>query len=124
MDATEPRIATEAELKVKGASDRGWRFWTILTSLCIATLISAIEATVISTALSSTVLDLNIGASYAWVANSCLLASAAVQPVFGQLANLYGRRWPTLVAIGLLLLGSGTCGGAHDEGMLIAGRTL
>lgn len=113
-----------AQAAAKATNQRGWRFWTILGSLCVATLAAAIESTVISTALSSIVHDLDIGANYAWVANAYLLASAAVQPIFGQLANLYGRRWTTLSALAVFLVGSGICGGANNEGMLIAGRTL
>jgi len=46
------------------------------------------------------------------------------QPVYCQLANLYGRRYVTLSAISLLLLGSVICGGASSGDMLIAGRAV
>jgi MFS family permease len=79
---------------------------------------------VLSTALSTIVTDLGIGDNYPWVVNAYMLTSAAVQPVYGQLANLYGRRWITLSAVGLLLFGSGICGGASSGEMLIAGRAI
>lgn len=50
--------------------------------------------------------------------------SAAVQPLFGQLANIFGRRWITLTIIAFFTLGSGICGGATNGAMLIAGRTI
>lgn len=53
-----------------------------------------------------------------------LLSSAAVQPLFGQLANIFGRRKVTLVIVALFTLGSGICGGAHNGTMLIAGRAV
>jgi hypothetical protein len=79
---------------------------------------------VLSTALPTIVAQLSINDNYPWVVNAYMLTSAAVQPIYGQLANLYGRRWITLSAIGLLVLGSGICGGAFNGEMLIAGRAI
>ena len=50
--------------------------------------------------------------------------SAAFQPLFGQLANIFGRRWVTLCIVATFTLGSGICGGAKTGGMLIAGRAV
>jgi hypothetical protein len=47
-----------------------------------------------------------------------------LQPLFGQLANVFGRRWPIIVSTALFVLGSGICGGASNIGMLIAGRVV
>jgi MFS family permease len=32
-------------------------------------------------------------------------------PMFGQLANVFGRRWPLIISGILFMLGSGICGG-------------
>jgi MFS family permease len=50
--------------------------------------------------------------------------SAAVQPLFGQLANIFGRRWVTLFIVACFTFGSGICGGANSAAMLIVGRTV
>jgi MFS family permease len=50
--------------------------------------------------------------------------SAAFQPLFGQLCNVFGRRWVTLAIVAIFTLGSGICGGANTGAMLIAGRTV
>lgn len=50
--------------------------------------------------------------------------SAALQPLYGQLANIFGRRWVTLGGYALFLLGSGVTGGANSANMLIAGRAI
>jgi MFS family permease len=52
------------------------------------------------------------------------LTSTAAQPVYGQLADLFGRRWVTISAVALLVLGSGIAGGANTGSMLIAGRAV
>ncbi len=50
--------------------------------------------------------------------------SAAVQPLFGQLANIFGRRYITLAIVILFTLGSGIAGGASNGATLIAGRAV
>jgi MFS family permease len=49
---------------------------------------------------------------------------AAVQPFFGQMADIFGRRWLTLFIVSMFTLGSGICGGATSGSMLIAGRAI
>jgi len=50
--------------------------------------------------------------------------SAVVQPFFGQIANIFGRRKVTLIIVALFTLGSGICGGARNGATLIAGRAV
>jgi MFS family permease len=52
------------------------------------------------------------------------LCRAAVQPLFGQLANIYGRRWITIIIVAFFTLGSGIAGGANNGATLIAGRAV
>jgi MFS family permease len=56
--------------------------------------------------------------------SSDISTSTIVQPLYGQFANIFGRRWPILFAISTFMLGSGLCGGATSPGMLIAGRAI
>ncbi|KAH7325568.1 methylenomycin A resistance protein [Stachybotrys elegans] len=103
---------------------RGWRFWALLASVSLAGLLTALEGTITSTALPSIVNDLGGGHLYIWVVNGYLFAMTATQPLFGQLANVFGRRWPMLISTGIFVLGSGICGGASNIETLIAGRVI
>ncbi|KAJ6442482.1 multidrug resistance protein fnx1 protein [Purpureocillium lavendulum] len=47
-----------------------------------------------------------------------------VVPLYGQLADFFGRRRLLAVSIAIFILGSGVCGGASSMNMLIAGRTV
>ncbi|KAH7348435.1 major facilitator superfamily domain-containing protein [Rhexocercosporidium sp. MPI-PUGE-AT-0058] len=103
---------------------RDWRFWMVFASLSITGLLSAIEATVISTALPTISDKLDIGEDYAWLVNSFLLTSMILQPLVGQVADIFGRRWLMISSVAVFVFGSGICGGASNSTMLIAGRTI
>lgn len=101
-----------------------WRFWAILASLSISGMLSAIEGTIITSALPTIVADLGGGELYLWIANAFFLASVATLPLYGQASNVLGRRWLMLSAVALFTLGSGLSGGASSMKMLIAARTV
>ncbi len=82
-----------------------WRFWAIIASLGVAGLASAIEGTIITSALPTITADLGGGDLYVWVPNAYLLASVAVLPLFGQASDIFGRRGLLLSAVALFTLG-------------------
>jgi MFS family permease len=55
-------------------------------------------------------------------ADVCDLDSAISQPLFGQLSDIWGRRWVFLATVAIFTFGSGLCGGASSGDMLIAAR--
>ncbi|KAK5661138.1 hypothetical protein OQA88_11028 [Cercophora sp. LCS_1] len=103
---------------------RGPRFWAIIATLCVMGILSSLENTVVTTSLPFIVDELELGENYIWVNNVFFLTSAAIQPLFGQLANIFGRRYVTLAIVALFTLGSGIAGGATNGATLIAGRAL
>ncbi|KAL9044410.1 MAG: hypothetical protein Q9214_002449 [Letrouitia sp. 1 TL-2023] len=100
------------------------RFWAIILALSVTGLLTALEATITSTALP-TIIDALGGASlYVWVINLYFLTMTAFQPLYGQLADVFGRRYPLILATAIFTLGSGICGGASNIAMLVAGRAI
>ena len=51
-------------------------------------------------------------------------SSAAFQPLYGQLADLWGRRYVMISVTAVFLLGSGLCGGSSTMTMLIISRAV
>ncbi|KAI0384690.1 MFS general substrate transporter [Hypomontagnella monticulosa] len=103
---------------------RGYRFWAIIIALCTMSLLSAAENTVVITSLPTIVERLNVGHDYVWITNVFFLTSAAVQPLCGQLSNVFGRRYLALSIVAIYIIGSGICGGASNPAMLIGGRAV
>jgi MFS family permease len=81
-------------------------------------------STVITTAAPYILAEIPLGDDWVWLTNAFFLASAAFQPLIGQLSNLFGRRCMILSVIAIYTLGSGICGGATNGATLIAGRTV
>ncbi|KAB5513325.1 major facilitator superfamily-domain-containing protein [Coniochaeta sp. 2T2.1] len=106
------------------AEKKDLRFWLIVASLGVTALLAGIDGTIISTTLPSISAALGGGEEYVWVSGSYFLATTALQPLYGQLANLTGRRVLLIFSIAVFILGSGICGGASSMNMLIAGRTV
>ncbi|KAI0485719.1 major facilitator superfamily domain-containing protein [Xylaria cf. heliscus] len=100
------------------------QFWAIIFTCATIGLLSALENTVVTTALSQIATELDLDANYVWVTNIFFLTGAAVQPLFGQLANIYGRRWITIIIVAFFTLGSGIAGGAQNGATLIGGRAV
>ncbi|EFR00742.1 hypothetical protein MGYG_03747 [Nannizzia gypsea CBS 118893] len=121
-------IGSDQEIVVDSAVNKnkgkGLRFYIIIATLCFLSVLSALENTVVTTSLPSIAKELELGNSYVWVTNVFFLTAAVVQPLFGQLADIFGRRWITMLTIVLFVLGSGLCGGATNGAMLIVGRAF
>lgn len=119
QDACSIQLASENK-----STMRTWRFWAIIVSLMITGLVSALEGTIITSALPTITEALGGGNAYIWVPNAFLLSSVAVLPLFAQASNIFGRRNLLLGAVAIFTLGSGLCGGATSMSMLIAARTI
>ncbi|KAF7525756.1 hypothetical protein G7054_g10976 [Neopestalotiopsis clavispora] len=124
IDDAEHPIESHAKGDAPSVSRRGFRFWAVIAGLCIANFQASLENSVVVTSGPKIVEDLQMGEEYIWITNAFFVCCAAVQPLFGQLCNIFGRRWLMLSAIVLFTLGSGICGGASSGGMLIAGRGI
>ncbi|KAI0376682.1 major facilitator superfamily domain-containing protein [Hypomontagnella monticulosa] len=118
-DEQNPKTPTD-----EPAAGRGWRFWAVFISLSISAFLSALEGAVVSTALPSISRAVNAGENYIWMVNVFFLTSAAVQPLYSQLADIWGRRWPMITALAIFAVGSGIAGGSNSASVLIGGRTI
>jgi EmrB/QacA subfamily drug resistance transporter len=93
-------------------------------AIMLATLLSALDQTIVATALPEIADDLNGFGDLSWVVTAYLLASTVTVPLYGKLSDLYGRRPLFVVSITIFLAGSALCGLAQSIGQLIAFRAL
>ena len=96
----------------------------ILAGVMLGLFLSALDQTIVSTAMPAIIADLK-GLEYvAWTSTSYLLASTTMVPIYGKLSDLYGRRIVLLVGIAVFLVASILCGTALDIFQLIGYRVL
>jgi EmrB/QacA subfamily drug resistance transporter len=96
----------------------------IATGLLLAMAVVAIEVTVVSTAMPTVIGELHGLELYPWVFSAYLLTSTVTVPIFGKLADLYGRKMIFLGGMSLFLLGSVLCGLASSMPLLVGFRAL
>jgi EmrB/QacA subfamily drug resistance transporter len=90
----------------------------------MATFMAAVESSIVATAMPTIVADLGGFNLFSWVFAVYLLTSAVSIPVYGRLADIYGRKKVFYVGAGLFLVGSTLCGFASSMLALIAFRAL
>ena len=95
-----------------------------MLGLGFVVMMTAIDQTVVGTALPTIAAELNGFEFYAWVATANLLTAVITIPIFGRLGDYYGRRPFILVAIGLFIGSSILCGTADSMLHLIIARAL
>nr|WP_280528719.1 MDR family MFS transporter [Actinomyces faecalis] len=100
------------------------RFWAVYSSLLVVMFLSALDQTIVGTALPTIVGDLGGASHMAWIVTAYTLAVTVAMPVYGKLGDLVGRKNLFLIAIALFLVGSALCGTAGTMGELIAWRAL
>ena len=119
-----PRNEPGIQVDVSETQKRTWRFWLVFPGLCFSMLLAALDTAVVATALPTIIATLNSGSLFIWMINGYFVGIAAVQPIYGQAADIFGRRWPMLFTVSLFALGSGLCGGASSTIMLIVARII
>jgi EmrB/QacA subfamily drug resistance transporter len=93
-------------------------------ALMFAIAIAALDQTIVSTALPTVVGNLGGLSLFSWVFSVYLLASTVTVPLYGKLADLYGRKPVLLFGISVFLLGSMLCGTANSMLELVIFRAV
>ena len=100
----EPNDFTDSERKVT--------LWAVL----IVFLLSALDQTIVATAMPRIIAELHGLALYSWVTTAYLLTSTVMVPIWGKLSDLYGRKPILLASIGFFLTGSWLSGLSGEFG--------
>jgi EmrB/QacA subfamily drug resistance transporter len=96
----------------------------ILAACMMATFMVAIESSIVGTALPTIVAELGGFRLFTWVFGASLLAQAVTVPIYGRLADLYGRKRVFFGGTALFLVGSILSGCAWGMLPLVVFRAL
>jgi len=96
----------------------------VLAMVMLAMFITAIEGTIVSTAMPSIVSELHGFESFTWAFSIFLLMQAVSIPIYGKLSDLYGRKPIFSFGMVTFLIGSFLCGLATSMEQLIVYRLI
>ncbi|EIT86793.1 EmrB/QacA subfamily drug resistance transporter [Fictibacillus macauensis ZFHKF-1] len=96
----------------------------VLIGLIIGMFFSAMEQTVVGTAMPTIIGELNGFSIFAWVTTAYLITSTTIIPIVGKLSDLYGRRSLYLIGTIIFVIGSGLCATASSMEQLILYRGI
>jgi MFS family permease len=98
--------------------------WKILLCLTPAFFVSSLDLTIIASALPTIALHFDKFNQLNWIVTAFTLTDTAFIPVWGQLADIFGRHSTLQCAVIILAIGSVLCAAAQDWAMLLFGRAL
>ncbi|TVY02968.1 MDR family MFS transporter [Cohnella terricola] len=96
----------------------------VTVGLLTALFIGALDSTVVTTATTSIANDLNGLSLISWIFSIYTLTMCVTTPIFGKLADLFGRKSIFTIGLVLFLVGSVLCGAAQSMTELIWFRAI
>lgn len=99
------------------------RHWVLIACM-LSMFMAAIEVTIVATAMPTIITELGGFSQFGWVFSIYLLTQAVTVPIYGRLADMWGRKRVFFIGAGLFLLGSILCGFASSMGWLILFRAF
>jgi EmrB/QacA subfamily drug resistance transporter len=96
----------------------------VFATVLLGMLLSALDQTIVSTALPTIVGDLGGADHLSWVVSSYLLADTVATVLAGKFGDLFGRKLIFQVSAGTFVLASAACGFAQGMSWLIAWRAV
>lgn len=96
----------------------------ILIALMLTMALAAMDATIVSTAIPQIVGDLGGFSLFSWLFSIYLLIQTVTIPIYGKLADIYGRKPIMIIGIVVFIVGSGICATAWNMVSLIAFRGI
>jgi EmrB/QacA subfamily drug resistance transporter len=100
------------------------QFKLLLAGLIVSLFLSALDNTIVATAMPTIVGDLGGFKRYTWATTAYVVTSTISTLILGKLSDLYGRRRVYLATIIFFILASMLCGLAQSMNQLIGYRAL
>src|SRR5579884_976449 len=123
LDDRSPQVDHAAAPQISPARAERQRRLILAASL-MATFMAAVESTIVATAMPTIIADLGGFRLFSWVFAAYLLTQAVSVPVYGRLADIYGRKRVFFTGAGVFLAGTTLCGFAASMPVLILCRAI
>ncbi len=106
------------------ASRPSWK-WFVLGTVLLGATMSALDVSIVNVAMPTLTTTFHTSMAVTeWVAMAYMLTLTIFLPLFGRLADVYGRSRLYNIGFVVFSIGSVFCGAATSAGMMIAARVL
>lgn len=99
-------------------------FKLVVAGLLLGILMSAMDNTIVATAMGTIVSDLGDFDKFVWVTSAYMVAVMAGMPIFGKLSDMFGRKRFFIFGLTVFLIGSALCGIAQSMPQLSIFRAI
>jgi EmrB/QacA subfamily drug resistance transporter len=100
------------------------RLGLIITALMLGIFVSAMDNTIVATAMGTIVGKLGGLDKFVWVTSAYLVTEMSGMPIFGKLSDMYGRKRFFIFGLVVFLAGSALCGTAQSIDQLAIYRAI
>ena len=100
-----PESFAPVESPSLSTSSRRW----VVSACCVAIFMVSVESSIVATAMPSIVAAVGGFEFVSWVFAAYLLSQAVAIPIYGRLADLWGRKWLLIFSAALFLFGTLMC---------------
>jgi EmrB/QacA subfamily drug resistance transporter len=104
------------------SSEKNLKF--VVAGLLLGILMSAMDNTIVATAMGTIVADLGGFDKFVWVTSAYMVTVMAGMPIFGKLSDMYGRKQFFIFGLTVFLIGSALCGIAQSMVQLSIFRAI
>jgi EmrB/QacA subfamily drug resistance transporter len=105
-------------------TEKQTKFGLVMIGLLVGILMSAMDNTIVATAMGTIVGDLGGLDKFVWVTSAYMVTEMAGMPIFGKLSDMYGRKRFFIFGVVVFLLGSMLSGTAQNITELIIYRAI
>ena len=96
----------------------------VTVAIFVATFMTAVEGTIVSTAMPTIIGSLEGIAIMNWVFSIYLLTNAIMTPIYGKLSDMIGRKPILIIGLIIFVIGSSLCGLSQSMSQLIFFRAI
>lgn len=96
----------------------------VTVAIFVATFMTAVEGTIVSTAMPTIIGSLEGIAIMNWVFSIYLLTNAIMTPIYGKLSDMIGRKPILITGLLIFVIGSSLCGLSQSMNQLILFRAI
>ncbi|KAJ3223476.1 hypothetical protein HDU81_009154, partial [Chytriomyces hyalinus] len=89
-------------------------FVLVFVGLAFSVFLASLDQTIVAVALQAVAAEFNSLDKINWIGTAFFLTATSFIPMYGQLADVFGRKPTFLLAIGIFQIGSLMCGAANS----------